>query len=300
MHHISMARYQCGCVVKRSERWKDDMSTPTGATIFNAGGHGTEVDGALEGTSVKKLAGKIGVITGGSTGMGRATARRFLLDGMDRVFITGRRKDVLDAAVAQIGERATGISGDVANLNDLDRIYEVVKGCGRRIDVVFANAGVAHLAKFGSVDEKFFDLHFDVNVKGLFFSVQKVLPFMNDGGSIILNASIATTKGFPGMSVYSATKAAVRSFARTWTNELRDRRIRVNAISPGHIDTPILESLQQGDALKKMKREMQTNVPLGRLGESDEIAKVVAFLASDESSYISGVELFVDGGVAQI
>lgn len=276
------------------------MSTPTGATIFNAGGHGTEVDGALEGTSVKKLAGKIGVITGGSTGMGRATARRFLLDGMDRVFITGRRKDVLDAAVAQIGERATGISGDVANLNDLDRIYEVVKGCGRRIDVVFANAGVAHLAKFGSVDEKFFDLHFDVNVKGLFFSVQKALPFMNDGGSIILNASIATTKGFPGMSVYSATKAAVRSFARTWTNELRDRRIRVNAISPGHIDTPILESLQQGDALKKMKREMQTNVPLGRLGESDEIAKVVAFLASDESSYISGVELFVDGGVAQI
>jgi NAD(P)-dependent dehydrogenase (short-subunit alcohol dehydrogenase family) len=166
--------------------------------------------------------------------------------------------------------------------------------------VIFANAGVARLAKFGSVDEKFFDLHFDAHVKGLFFSVQKALPFMNDGGSIILNASIATTKGFPGMSVYSATKAAVRSFARTWTNELRDRRIRVNAISPGHIDTPILESLQQGAALKKMKQEMQTNVPLGRLGESDEIAKVVAFLASDESSYISGVEPFVDGGVAQI
>jgi NAD(P)-dependent dehydrogenase (short-subunit alcohol dehydrogenase family) len=232
--------------------------------------------------------------------MGLATARRFLEDGMDHVFITGRRMDVLDAAVAQIGKKVAGIPGDVANLNDLDRLYEAVKGYGRRIDVIFANAGVARLAKFGSVDEAFFDLHFDANVKGLFFSVQKGLPFMNDGGSIILNASIATTKGFPGMSVYSATKAAVRSFARTWTNELRERHIRVNAISPGHIDTPILESLRQGDALKKMKQEWQANVPLGRLGDPDEIAKVVAFLASDESSYISGVELFVDGGVAQI
>jgi len=231
------------------------------------------------------------VITGGSTGMGLATAKRFLEDGMDHVFITGRRKDLLEAAVAQIGDKATGIPGDVANLSDLDRLYEAVKGYGRRIDVIFANAGVARLAKFGSVDETFFDLYFDANVKGLFFSVQKALPFMKDGGSIILNASIATAKGFPGMSVYSATKAPVRSFARTWTNELRDRHIRVNAIGPVH---------QQGDALKKMKQEMQANVPLGRLGEADEIAKVVAFLASDESSYISGVELFVDGGVAQI
>jgi len=254
----------------------------------------------VEKTYSKRLAGKVAVVTGGSTGMGLATARRFVLEGMDHVFITGRRQEVLDAAVAQIGEKATGIPGDVANLNDLDRLYEAVKGYGRRMDVIFANAGVARLAKFGSVDETFFDLHFDANVKGLFFSVQKALPFMNDEGSIILNASIATTKGFPGMSVYSATKAAVRSFARTWTNELRDRRIRVNAISPGHIETPILESLQQGNALKKMKQEMQTNVPLGRLGDSDEIATVVAFLASDESSYISGVELFVDGGVAQI
>ena len=150
------------------------------------------------------------------------------------------------------------------------------------------------------MDEKFFDVHFDANVKGLFFSVQKGLPFMNDGGSIILNASIATTKGFPGMSVCSATKAAVRSFARTWTNELRERHIRVNAISPGHIDTPILESLQQGEALTAMKEQFRNNVPLGRLGDSDEIAKVVSFLASDEASYVSGVELFVDGGVAQI
>jgi len=145
--------------------------------------------------------------------------------------------------------------GDVANLNDLDRLYESVKRYGRRLDVIFANAGIALQAPFGNVDEKFFDLHFDANVKGLFFSVQKGLPFLNDGGSIILNASIATTKGFPGISVYSATKAAVRSFARTWTNELRDRRIRVNAISPGHIDTPIFEGWQQSDALIKMKNE---------------------------------------------
>jgi NAD(P)-dependent dehydrogenase (short-subunit alcohol dehydrogenase family) len=259
-----------------------------------------QADSSIETRGAKRLAGKVGVITGASTGMGLATARRFVREGMDHVFITGRRKDVLDAAVAQIGEKASGIPGDVANLHDLDRLYEAVKSHGRKLDVIFANAGVAHLAPFGTVDEKFFDLHFDANVKGLFFSVQKALPFMNEGASIILNASIATTKGFPGMSVYSATKAAVRSFARTWTNELRDRHIRVNAISPGHIDTPILESLQQGDALRKMKEEMRTNVPLGRLGDSDEIAKVVAFLASDESSYISGVELFVDGGVAQV
>jgi NAD(P)-dependent dehydrogenase (short-subunit alcohol dehydrogenase family) len=247
-----------------------------------------------------RLAGKIGVITGASTGMGLATAKRFVQEGMDHVFITGRRQDVLDAAVAQIGEKASGIPGDVANLKDLDRLYEVVMSYGRKLDVIFANAGLARLAPFGTVDEKFFDLHFDANVKGLFFSVQKALPFMNEGASIILNASIATAKGFPGMSVYSATKAAVRSFARTWTNELRDRHIRVNAISPGHIDTPILESLRQGDALEQLKREWQANVPLGRLGDPDEIAKAVVFLASDESSYVSGIELFVDGGVVQI
>jgi NAD(P)-dependent dehydrogenase (short-subunit alcohol dehydrogenase family) len=276
------------------------MSTRIETALPHADGRMPKSDGMAQRGNSKKLAKKVGVITGGSTGMGLATARRFLEYGMDHVYITGRRKDLLDAAVAQIGEKATGISGDVANLNDLDRLYEAVKGYGRRIDVIFANAGIARLASFGSVDEACFDLHFDANVKGLFFSVQKALPFMNDGGSVILNASIATAKGFPGMSVYSATKAAVRSFARTWTNELRNRHIRVNAISPGHIDTPILESLRQGDELKKMKKEWQANVPLGRLGDPGEIAEVVAFLASDESSYISGVELFVDGGVAQI
>jgi NAD(P)-dependent dehydrogenase (short-subunit alcohol dehydrogenase family) len=253
-----------------------------------------------EKTSSKRLAGKIAVITGGSTGMGLATAKRFVLEGMDYVFVTGRRKDVLDKAVAEIGEKATGVTGDVANLSDLDRLYEAVKRHGRKLDVIFANAGIALQAPLENVDEKFFDLHFDANVKGLFFSVQKGLPFMNDGGSIILNASIATIKGFPAISVYSATKAAVRSFARTWTNELRNRRIRVNAISPGHIDTPIFESWQQGDGLIKMKEDLAKSVPLGRMGDPDEIAKVVAFLASDEASYVSGVELFVDGGVAQI
>ena len=232
--------------------------------------------------------------------MGLATAKRFVQEDIDHVFITGRRKHAIDAVVAEIGEKATGIAGDVASLSDLNHLYDVVKAYNRKIDVIFANAGVARLAPFGSVDEQFFDLHFNANVKGLFFSVQKGLPLMNDGGSIILNASIAATKGFPGMSVYSATKAAVRSFARTWTNELRERHIRVNAISPGHIDTPIMESLQQGDALIAMKDAFTKSVPLGRMGDPDEIAKVVAFLASDEASYVSGIELFVDGGVAQI
>ena len=232
--------------------------------------------------------------------MGLATAQRFVQEGMDHVFITGRRKDALDRAVTEIGPKVSGIQGDVSNLNDLDRLYDEIKNYGRKIDVIFANAGIALLAPFGNVNEEFFDLHFDANVKGLFFSVQKGLPLMNDGGSIILNASIAAAKGFPGMSVYSATKAAIRSFARTWTNDLRERRIRVNAISPGHIDTPILESLQQGEALTQMKEEFKRSVPLGRLGDPDEIAKAVSFLASDEASYVTGVELFVDGGVAQI
>jgi len=248
----------------------------------------------------KKFAGKIAVVTGGSSGIGLATAKRFVEEGMEHVFITGRRKKPLGTAVAEIGKNVTAVQGDVANLSDLDRLYETVKKHNRKIDVIFANAGLAMLAPFGKVDEQFFDLHFDANVKGLFFSVQKGLPLMNDGGSIIVNGSIADIKGFPAMSVYSATKAAVRSFARTWTNDLRERRIRVNVLSPGHIDTPIMESLQQGEALVQMKKQMENNIPLGRLGEPDEIARAVSFLASDDASYISGAELYVDGGVAQV
>lgn len=279
------------------------MSTTTEATVHSRdlASHAAPKPGAgLNDVGTKRLAGKIAVITGGSTGMGLATAKRFVLEGADHVFITGRRKDTLDAAAAEIGAKATGIPGDVGSLDDLDRLFESVDGYGRKIDVVFANAGISQQAPLGAVDEKFFDLHFDANVKGLFFTVQKALPLLRDGASIILNASIATIKGFPGISVYSATKAAVRSFARTWTNELRGRHIRVNAISPGHIDTPIFDSWQKGEALTQMKEELAKNVPLGRLGDPDEIAKAVAFLASDEASYISGIELFVDGGVAQI
>jgi NAD(P)-dependent dehydrogenase (short-subunit alcohol dehydrogenase family) len=248
----------------------------------------------------KKFTGKIAVITGGSTGMGLATAKRFVVEGMEHVFITGRRKDPLDAAVAEIGKGVTAVQGDVSKLADIDRLYEVVRKQNRKIDVIFANAGVAEIAPFGTVEEKFFDLHFDVNVKGTFFTVQKALPLLNDGASIILTGSIASSKGFPNISVYSATKAAIRSFARTWSNELRERRIRVNTISPGHIDTPIFNTWQQGDALVELKKELAGNVPLGRLGSSDEIARAVSFLASDEGSYVNGIELFVDGGVAQI
>jgi len=247
-----------------------------------------------------KFAGKVAVITGGSSGMGLATAKRFVKEGIDHVFITGRRKDALDAAVAEIGKNVTAVQGDVASLADLDRLYEAVGKRNRKIDILFANAGVSQPRPVEAVDEQFFDFHFDANVKGLFFTVQKALPLMNDGASIILNGSIAAVKGFPGITVYSATKAAVRSLARTLANELRNRRVRVNTLSPGHIDTPLLGQWQQGDALTQLKEGFANNVPLGRMGDPDEIAKAASFLASDEASYVNGVELFVDGGVAQI
>jgi NAD(P)-dependent dehydrogenase (short-subunit alcohol dehydrogenase family) len=232
--------------------------------------------------------------------MGLATGKRFVEEGMDHVFITGRRKDALDAAVAEIGKNVTAVQGDVASFTDLDKLYDAVRKQNRKIDVLFANAGVSQPRPVEAVDEQFFDLHFDANVKGLFFSVQKALPLLNDGASVILNGSIATVKGFPGITVYSASKAAVRSFARTLANELRDRRIRVNTLSPGHINTPLLGQWQQGDALTQLKESFAKSVPLGRMGTSDEIAKAASFLASDEASYVNGVELFVDGGVAQI
>jgi NAD(P)-dependent dehydrogenase (short-subunit alcohol dehydrogenase family) len=250
-------------------------------------------------TTTPKLQGKVAVITGGTSGIGLATAHRFVAKGA-YVFITGRRKDALAAAVAQLGKHVTGVRGDVANLAALDGLYNEVKKQNRKIDILFANAGVAKLAPLGTVTEEFFDFHFNANVRGLFFTMQKALPLLNDGASIILTGSIASIKGFPAFSVYSATKAAVRSFARSWTNDLKDRHIRVNVLSPGHIDTPILEGLQQGEALMQMKKGLAEDTPLGRLGNPDEIAKACAFLASDESSYVTGIELYVDGGVAQI
>jgi NAD(P)-dependent dehydrogenase (short-subunit alcohol dehydrogenase family) len=250
-------------------------------------------------TTTPKLRGKVAVITGGTSGIGLATAHRFVAEGA-YVFITGRRQAALEAAVAQLGKNVTGVRGDVANLADLDGLYNEVKEQNRKIDILFANAGVAKLAPLGAVSEEFFDFHFKANVRGLFFTVQKALPLLNDGASIILTGSIASIKGFPAFSVYSATKAAVRSFARSWTNDLKDRHIRVNVLSPGHIDTPILESLQQGEALMQMKKGLAEDTPLGRLGNPDEIANACSFLASDESSYVTGIELFVDGGVAQI
>jgi len=247
-----------------------------------------------------KLEGKIAVITGGNSGIGLATAKRFVSDGA-YVFITGRRQNELDAAVSEIGKNVTGIQGDVSNLADLDRLYTKVKDQKGHIDILFANAGIGEFVPLGEISEEHFDKIFGINVKGVLFSVQKALPLFQDGGSIILNASVNASKGIEASSVYSATKAAVRSFARTWTVDLKARKIRVNAISPGPIDTPIFNGLNQSkEEIEQLKKSLITSVPMGRMGNTDEIAKVVSFLASDESSFVTGIELFVDGGMAQI
>ncbi len=247
-----------------------------------------------------KLEGKVAVVTGGNSGIGLATAKRFVAEGA-YVFITGRRQAQLDAAAKEIGNNVSGVQGDVANLGDLDRLYATVKTRKGRIDILFANAGTAELAPLGEITEEHFDKTFNTNVKGLLFTVQKALPLIPDGASIILNASIVASTGNPAFSVYSATKAAVRSFARTWILDLKERRIRVNAISPGPIDTPGLDGLAQTEGVgEQLKASLVASVPLGRLGTPDEIAKAVVFLASDDSSFVTGTELFVDGGAAQI
>ena len=249
---------------------------------------------------MSKLEGKVAVITGGSSGIGLATAQQFASEGA-HVFITGRRQSELDAAVKQIGNNATGIQGDVSNLNDLDRLFDAVKKQEGRIDILFANAGGGEFAPLGSITEEHYDKTFSINVKGLLFSVQKALPLFQDGGSIILNASVAGSKGIEAFSVYSATKAAVRSFARTWTTDLKPRKIRVNTISPGPIDTPILNNLGLNqEELGQLKTNLSSGVPLGRMGLPEEVAKAALFLASDDSSFVTGIELFVDGGMAQI
>lgn len=247
-----------------------------------------------------KLEGKTALITGGNGGIGLATAKRFVSEGA-YVFITGRRKAELTAAAKEIARNVTAVQGDVSNVDDLDRLFAQIQREKGKLDIVFANAGVAKYAPFGKVTEELFDSIFNINVKGLLFTVQKALPLLPDGASIILNASIVASKGLAANSVYSATKAAVRSFARTWTTDLKDRRIRVNAVSPGSIDTPGLNDLLASSETGQQRLKMiSNNVPLGRLGTPDEIAKVVLFLASDDSSYVTGTELFVDGGFAQV
>jgi NAD(P)-dependent dehydrogenase (short-subunit alcohol dehydrogenase family) len=247
-----------------------------------------------------KLEGKIAVVTGGNSGLGLATAERFVAEGA-HVFITGRRQVELDAAVRRIGRNTTGVQGDVASLADLDRLYATVRQQKGRIDVLFANAGMGTLQPLGAITEEGFDTMFDVNVKGLVFTVQKALPLFQDGGSIILNASSAASTGAAGFGVYGATKAAVRSFARNWSLDLKARKIRVNAISPGVIPTPGYANLGLvGEPLKQFIAALVMSIPMGRIGEADEVAKAVAFLASDESSYITGIDLAVDGGMTQV
>jgi NAD(P)-dependent dehydrogenase (short-subunit alcohol dehydrogenase family) len=247
-----------------------------------------------------KLDGKIAVVTGGNSGIGLATAKRFVAEGA-YVFITGRRQAELDAAIKEIGKNVTAVQGDVAKLADLDRLYATVKQQKRHLDIVFANAGGGEFAPLGAITEEQFDKTFNSNVKGLLFTVQKALPLLVDGSSIILNASIVSIKGMPAFSVYSATKAAVRSFARSWTMDLKERKIRVNALSPGPIDTPGVRGLAQTEEqLKQIQAGLVASVPMGRMGTPDEIAKVAVFLASDDSSFVTGIELFVDGGMAQI
>ena len=245
-----------------------------------------------------KLDGKVAVVTGGNSGIGLAAAKRLVADGA-YVFITGRRQREVDVAVEQVGRNVTGVQGDVSNVGDLDRLFSTVKQLKGSIDVLFANAGVAEAAPLGEITEEQYERVFGINVKGTLFTVQRALPLFSDGASVILTSSIVGSKGFAGRSVYGATKAALRSFARTWTTDLKARRIRVNVISPGAIDTPGLQGLSQRDSegLSELYRD---RVPLGRVGRPEDIASAVSFLASDDSSYVAGTELFVDGGLAQV
>jgi NAD(P)-dependent dehydrogenase (short-subunit alcohol dehydrogenase family) len=243
---------------------------------------------------MSKLQGKVAIITGGTEGIGLAIAKLFVKEGA-YVFITGRRQRELDEAVKTIGNNVTGIQGDVAKMAHLDRLYETVGRAKGRIDIVVANAGVAEFAPFGHVTEEHFDKLFDINVKGTVFTVQRALPLLVDGGSVILIGSVASVKGTSGFGVYGATKAAPRSFARTWTTELKDRRIRSNVLSPGPVKTPLTDR-QSPEAIARIV----STVPLGRMGEPDEIAKAALFLASDDSSFVAGIELFADGGRGQV
>ncbi|WP_298241288.1 SDR family NAD(P)-dependent oxidoreductase [uncultured Bradyrhizobium sp.] len=247
-----------------------------------------------------RFSNKVVVVTGGTSGIGLATAKAFAAEGAS-VFITGRRQDALDAAVKSIGGRVTGVRGDMADLADIDRLYDAVQQKHQQIDVIFANAGGGEFAPLGTITEEHYQRTFDTNVKGVLFTVQKALPLLRDGASIVLTASTTSVSGTPAFSVYSATKAAVRNFARNWILDLKDRHIRVNAISPGVTETPGLNHLfGAGEQAEGAKSYLAGLIPSGRVGQPEEIAKAVLFLASDEASFVNGVELFVDGGQAQI
>lgn len=247
-----------------------------------------------------KFENKVVVVTGGTSGIGLATAKAFADQGAT-VFITGRRQEALDAAVEAVGGRVTGVRGDMAKLADIDRLYDAVQQRHAQIDVVFANAGGGELSPLGAITEAHYEQTFDTNVKGVLFTVQKALPLLRDGASVILTASTTSVSGTPAFSVYSATKAAVRSFARNWILDLKDRHIRVNAISPGVTETAGLDHLfGGGDQASGTKDYLASLIPAGRIGQPEEIAKAVLFLASDDASFVNGVELFVDGGQVQI
>jgi NAD(P)-dependent dehydrogenase (short-subunit alcohol dehydrogenase family) len=246
-----------------------------------------------------KLEGKIAVITGATSGIGLATAKRFVSEGA-YVFITGLHQKEIDAAVSDIGKNVSGIQSDVSNLADIDKMYDIVKDQKGHIDILFANAGIIEFAPLGEISEKHFDKIFDIDVKGLLFTVQKALSIFQEGGSIILMASVGSSKGSTELSVYHAAKAAVRSFARSWGLNLNQRNIRVNAISPGPIDTPFVNRVLNDQQTEKFLKNSVNSTSIGRMGSPDEVAKAVSFLASDDSSYITGIELFVDGGMGQI
>jgi NAD(P)-dependent dehydrogenase (short-subunit alcohol dehydrogenase family) len=248
-----------------------------------------------------KLAGKIALVTGGTSGLGLATAKRFVAEGA-QVVVTGRRPAELDAAVKELGGSASGVRGDVSVLADLDRLYATIRATHGRLDVLFANAGGGSFLPLGEITEAQFDKYFGINVKGTLFTVQKALPLMAAGGSVVLNGSMVSVKGVPGFSVYAATKAALRSFARTWAADLRGRNIRVNVVSPGVVVTPAYKNELglSDEQIKEFEAQGAAAAPLGRVGTPDEIAKAVVFLASDDSSYVTGADLFVDGGAAQV
>jgi NAD(P)-dependent dehydrogenase (short-subunit alcohol dehydrogenase family) len=242
-----------------------------------------------------KLEGKVAVITGGSSGMALASAKLFVEEGA-YVFITGRNHEQLDEAVKLIGRNVTGVRGDAANLDDLDRLFDTVKREKGKIDVLFASAGKGEAVPLGEITEQHFDAAFNVNARGTLFTVQKALPLLNDGASIIMTGSNASVKGFPGWGVYAASKATLRSFARTWLNELKGRKIRVNLLVPGAIATPMQEEV----LTKEAKEMFESLIPRGKMGQSEEVATVALFLASDDSSFVNGAELFVDGGMTAI